>query len=90
MAPTGILPPLGAHELDHLHSREDSRRASLRAQPAIDGEAGAERLEVVVVRRNEIPNDETETLGSILKTSDALLHVSHGLSLCPQRLRPCP
>jgi hypothetical protein len=51
------LPPLGAHELDHLHPGGYSRRQSRRAEPAIDGEAGAERLEVVVVRRDEVPND---------------------------------
>lgn len=79
MAPNGILSPLGAHELDYLHARGYARRQSTRGESAIDGEAGAERLEVVVVRRNEIPNDQTEPLGSILKTPDALLHVSHGL-----------
>jgi hypothetical protein len=51
------LPPLGAHELDYLHARGYAGRESCCAEPAIDGEAGAERVEVVVVRRDEEPND---------------------------------
>jgi hypothetical protein len=51
------LPPLGALERDHLHPGGHSRRNSRRAESAVDGEAGAERLEVVVVRRDEVPND---------------------------------